>query len=333
MNEVVRRIAAGSGLGFGGASIGNLQVALPEEQAVACALAAARGGLAFLDTAPQYGLGLSERRVGAALRMLGREEARPIISTKVGLVLRPTFEPQFGHRFVDASPFAISFEYSYDAIMRSVEDSLQRLGLNRVDILYIHNINPERHAPELLETLYRSAVTEGYRGLRELRDAGITDAIGIGNNSPDMCCRFVDDIDVDIVMVASGLTLIDQHGLDELVPKCRAKGIALVAAAPFCSGVLVSDEPQASTYHNDSAPPQIVEQVQRIRSLCADHGIPVPAAALQYPLRQIGAVAVATGFRDAAEIEQAKRWVDQPIPDEVWQDMYSAAAVRDPRGR
>lgn len=330
MNAVVEKLRASKGLGFGGASIGNLRSPVSEQEAFDCVLSAARADVAFLDTAPQYGLGLSEHRIGTALRMLGADVNRPLISTKVGLLLRSSFEAQTGHRFVDTLPFSISFDYTYDGIMRSVEDSLHRLGLNRVDVLYIHNINRERHEPDLLRRLFRTATTEGYQALSELKDAGVTAAIGIANNTPEMCCLFIDEIEVDIVMVANGMSLIDQSALDELIPKCVRSGIGVVAAAPFCSGILASNQPATSTFRNEPPTAEILERVHQIRSVCDEHGIPIQAAALQYPLKQKNAVAVATGFRAGSEIDESNRWIAHPISDEFWTHLYRDAGIRQP---
>src|SRR5256712_7621872 len=294
MNPAETRALGRSGvrltqLGFGGASIGELFANVSEADSLACLRAAWDSGIRYFDTAPWYGRGLSERRTGAGFR--GRHRDEYVLSTKVGRWLRAPADPA---RFT-AAPwiggvrFEVVFDYSYDGIMRSYEQSQLRLGLTRYDLAIIHDLDLLYHAPEWrLESHFAQLATSGFRALSELRAAGLIRGIGAGINALGLIPRFLDLFDMDFFLVAMPYTLLQQEVLEEEFARCVKRGVGFVIGAVFSSGVLATGAVPGAHYNYAPAPPDILERVRRIEAVCAPHGVPPPAAARQFPLRHPG---------------------------------------------
>jgi D-threo-aldose 1-dehydrogenase len=296
-------------LSFGGAAIGNLFTAVNEDAARAAVDAAWDGGIRTFDTAPHYGLGLSERRIGAALRARPRDEY--VISTKVGRLLRPTSTgPPYG---LDPEGFAVpadylrAFDYSADGVRRSLEASLGRLGLDRVDIALIHD--PDAHGPQ--------ALREAYPALEKLRAEGCVGAIGVGMNQAAMLTRFVTETDIDVVLVAGRYTLLDRSAADALLPAALERGVSVIAGGVFNSGLLAAPG-SGATYDYLAASDSLISRARRLESACARFGVPLRAAAARFPLTHPAVASVLIGARSAAEMTDAIRLRELDIPAELW---------------
>jgi D-threo-aldose 1-dehydrogenase len=307
-------------LGFGGAPIGGLFEPVSEAAAAATLDAAWDTGVRFIDTAPHYGAGLSERRIGAWLR--GRpahDRGQVVLSTKVGrlLVEQEGGPPPEGvEGFYGALPYQRVFDYSRDGVLRSVEQSLARLGVDRVGVLLIHD--PDEH--------WEQAAGEAYPTLHELRDQGVTAAIGAGMNQAEMLARFVRETDVDTVLLAGRYTLLDQRGLVELLPLCEERGVAVIAGGVFNSGVL-ADPREGATFDYAPAPPEVLERARRLHAICAHHGVPPAAAALRFPLAHPAVATVLTGARSAAELRGNVALLDVPVPEALWAELRRAGLL------
>jgi D-threo-aldose 1-dehydrogenase len=294
-------------ISFGGAAIGNLFTEVSDDAAQAAVNAAWDGGIRTFDTAPHYGLGLSERRLGNALRHRPRDEY--VISTKVGRLLRPA-SPPYGS---DPDGFAVpadhvrEFDYSADGVRRSLEASLGRLGLDRVDIALIHD--PDDHGEQ--------AFREAYPALEKLRGEGVVRAIGAGMNQAAMLTRFVTDTDVDVVLVAGRYTLLDQAAAEELLPAAAGRGVAVIAGGVFNSGLLAAPRPGA-TYAYRAAPEELVTRARQLEHVCALYGVPLRAAAVRFPLTHPAVASVLIGVRSAAEVTDAIGLRALGIPAELW---------------
>ena len=316
-------------MGFGGASIGELFVRVPEEEALACVRAAWDAGIRYFDTAPWYGRGLSELRTGAGLRDRPRNEY--VLSTKVGRWLRAPADPA---RFTTAPwiggvRFEVVFDYSYDGIMRAYEQSQLRLGLTRYDLAIIHDLDLGYHAPEeKLATYFAQLATSGFRALSELKTAGLIRGIGAGINALGLIPRFLDLFDMDFFLVAMPYTLLNQEVLHEEFPRCIERGIGFVIGAVFSSGILATGAIPTAHYNYAPAPPEILERVRRIEAVCARHGVPLAAAALQFPLGHPNVASVIPG---ASRLEQVRRNVtafEHPIPGALWTELKAESLLR-----
>jgi D-threo-aldose 1-dehydrogenase len=303
-------------ISFGGAAIGNLFTAVTDDDARAAIDAAWDGGIRTFDTAPHYGLGLSERRLGAALRDRPRHEY--VISTKVGRLLEPVPPGPGMVGGSDAEGFDVPaslvrrFDYSADGVRRSLAASLGRLGLDRVDIALIHD--PDDHAEQ--------AFREAYPALEKLRAAGVIGAIGAGLNQAELLTRFVTDTDVDVVLVAGRYTLLDRSAAAELLPAALRRGVSVIAGGVFNSGVLAAPVAGA-TYDYQAAPAALLERAGRIEETCARFGVPLRAAAARFPLTHPAIASVLIGARNAAEVTDALRLSALDIPAALW-DLLAA---------
>lgn len=302
-------------LGFGGAPLGGLFDAVDDAEATATLRAALDHGLSYVDTAPFYGFGRSERRVGDMLR--GRNY---VLSTKVGRVLRPGATPDAAAMgWPDALPFHPVFDYSYDGIMTSFEASLQRMGLDRIDILYVHDIGAETHGDDNTRH-FRDLETGGYRALDDLRRAGRINAIGLGVNESAACMDALQIGDWDVFLLAGRYTLLEQAPLDDLLPACIASGTSVVIGGPFNSGILVG----GTTWNYAAAPDQVLDRVRRLSAISDEYSVPLPAAALQFPLGHPAISSVIPGLRSRGELSQTLDWVAHEIPAAYWTALKDA---------
>lgn len=295
-------------LGLGCAPLGNLYTAVSDAQAVAAIDRAWELGVRFFDTAPLYGHGLAEERLGVALRARPRGDFA--LATKVGRLLAPDQGDEEPSMFVNVPPVHPVFDFSHDGTLRSFEASLERLGVDRIDVLHVHD--PDAHADE--------ALRGAFPALRRLRDEGVISSIGAGMNQSSLLARFVREADVDCVLLAGRYTLLDQSGLEELLPLCVDRGVAVIAAGVFNSGLLANPWPGA-TYDYLPAPAAQIARAQQLHAVCARHGVALRAAALQFPLAHPAVATVLTGVRSAAEMSQNAALFAEPLPAALWDDL------------
>jgi D-threo-aldose 1-dehydrogenase len=315
-------------LGFGGAPLGNLFRPLPDETARATLAAVKAAGFGYYDTAPFYGFGLSERRIGDALR--GGEF---VLSTKVGRVLDPVRGPvsesQVRHGYATPMPFAPVFDYSYDAVMRSYEESLQRLGLARIDMLYIHDIGHLTHGDENAFHMAELTSGGGLKALEELRAGGAIAGFGMGVNEVAACLEVMDHARLDAILLAGRYTLLEQAPLDDLFPRCAAAGTAIVIGGPFNSGILAAGSKSGATFNYEAAPKAVIDKVAAIEAVCAAHGVPLPAAALQFSLAHPLVASVIPGLDSPQRVEQAVMLYRHPIPAALWAELKAKKLLRE----
>jgi D-threo-aldose 1-dehydrogenase len=309
-----------SRLSFGGAPIGNLYRPTSDEDAREALDAAWDAGIRYFDTAPHYGLGLSERRVGAALRRRPREDV--VVSTKVGRLLEPVAEVTGD----DDEGFAVPathrrrWDFSRDGVLRSLEASLDRLGLERVDVVFVHD--PDEH--------YREVLEGAYPALHELREQGVVRAVGAGMNQSRMLADFVRHTDMDLLMLAGRYTLLEQDALDDLLPACVERGVAIVAAGVFNSGLLARTRPsEGAKYNYEEAPPELVDRARRIAEVCERHDVTLPAAALAFPLAHPAVASVCVGARSASQILRNATLLETAIPEELWAELRAEGLLRE----
>lgn len=317
-------------LGLGGAPLGDLFASLDEDVVDATMRAAWDSGFRFFDTAPHYGAGLGEHRVGRFLRTAPREEF--VLSTKVGRVLRPAPGGTSDGRgpFIGGLPFEQVFDYGYDAIRRAHEDSLQRLGLARVDLLLIHDLDVAHHPDaEVRRSHLDDLERGGARALDELVGAGAIRAIGAGVNEPEMIPLLLDRVELDFVLLARPYTLLDQYALDEGLPLCAERGVGVIIGSVFNSGILAADRPADAPYNYAAAPAEVVHRVERIRAVCERHGVPVPAAALRFPLCHPSVAAVIPGAVEPGEVEANAEHIRRQVPSALWADLKAEGLLRD----
>lgn len=298
------------GLAFGAAAIANLYTEVTDEQAHQAVSAAWQRGIRYYDTAPHYGLGLSERRLGAVLRELPREEYT--VSTKVGRRLEPSDAggDDLAGGFAVPATHRRVWDFSEDGVRRTLEASLERLGLDRVDVVYLHD--PDDHAEQ--------AFREGYPALEKLRSEGVVGAIGAGMNQAEMLTRFVRDTDVDVVLCAGRYTMLDQSALTELLPAAVERGVRVVIGGAFNSGLLADPKPGA-TYNYAAAPDELLHKALRMKEIARRHGITLRAAALAFCMTHPAVTSVLVGARSAAEVHDCVDQFATPVPAAFWQEL------------
>ncbi len=311
--RLVRGGIAVSEIGFGAAQLGNLNRETSDAESSAAVRTARDAGITYFDTAPHYGLGLSERRLGVALSSAAGDSF--VVSTKVGRLLVDS--PETADR-LDDQGFAVParsrrvWDFSADGVRRSLDDSLERLGLDRIDIVYLHD--PDDHGDQ--------AVAEALPALIALREQGVIGAVGAGMNQSAMLARFIRESDVDVVMVAGRLTLLDQTALTDLMPLARERGVSVVAAGVYNSGLLSSGEIRPDAHFDYAPAPVFVrERAERLAAVCRDHGVDLPSVAVQYPLRHPAVVSAVIGARTVAHVESTLERHSLHIPDELWAEL------------
>lgn len=302
------------GLVFGAASIGNLYREVSDAEAAAVLDAAWSDGIRAFDTAPHYGLGLSERRLGAFLSTRDRDSFR--VSTKVGRLLEPNPQHTGGtdeaHGFVVPDDLVRVFDPSADGIRRSLASSLQRMGLDRVDTLFLHD-------PDVYDL--DRGIAEGLPALVALREEGVVTEVGVGVNDAAAAARAVRESDLDVVMIAGRYTLLEQPAAQELLPLCAARGVRVIAAAVFNSGLLAAADPATAHYDYGKTPASVIERVERLRTVCDEFDVTLPAAAMQYPLRHPAVHSVSFGTARASAVHENVASMRAPLPTELWAEL------------
>ncbi len=308
-------------LGLGGAPLGNLFEILPDAQALGTVEAAFDAGVGHFDMAPQYGHGVAEHRFGHVLREKDRDAFT--LSTKVGRLLKPAERDQVRRgNWKKPLDFNIVHDYTYDGVMRSVEDSYHRLGMNRIDIALIHDVDVAHHGDEY-DARFKEAIEGAVPALQELKNAGVIKAIGIGVNEVGPSVQFAKNAELDCYMLAGRYSLLEQDGLEELFPLAEAQGFSFLIAGPFKSGILATGATSGATHDYRAASPEVVEKVNRIAAICARHDTPLAAAAVQFPLGQVRVASVVTGAVRPEEIIQNVELMAHKIPADLWAELRS----------
>lgn len=303
-------------LGYGAANVGNLFRELSDDEAWAVLEAAWDAGIRYFDTAPHYGLGLSERRLGAFLQTKPRDEF--FLSTKAGRLLRPNPEHQAGGLDTDNDFFVLDdlrreWDFTEAGIRTSIAESLERLGLDRIDLLYLHD--PERNDLDL-------AIDEAFPALEKVRSEGVVGAIGVGSMTADALTRSVREADLDLIMVAGRYTLLEQPAAADVLPACAERGTGVVAASVFNSGLLAQTEPKRDgRYEYGQLPDELWDRLVRIAAVCEDHGVPLPAAAIQFPLQSPVVRSVVVGGSRPAQLTQNAEYASLEIPADLWRNL------------
>lgn len=319
----IGKVALGP-LGLGTAPLGNLFTPVDETTAVETVRRAHGLGISYVDTAPHYGNGLSEHRVGRALRNFPRDSF--VLSTKVGRLLSAdAAAPRDQHGYVGVLPFRQRFDYSYDGALRSIEDSLQRLGLARIDIALIHDIDAFTHGQDAQPRRFREAMAGALPALDRLRGEGVIGAVGLGVNDAGVCLEALRHGGFDGFLLAGRYTLIDQSALAELLPACVEKNAVIILGGPYNSGILARAAGTPATYDYRPAPPAVLRRVEEIAAVCVEFAVPLQAAALQFPLGHPAIVTVLPGARSPDEVMANHAFARHPIAPAFWQ------ALRDRR--
>ena len=327
-SELTQRLAS-SPLALGGAPLGNLFRAVSDEAAVMLVRRAYGAGVRYFDTAPHYGHGRSERRMGDALRPFPRDEF--LLSTKVGRLLDPrAYAPRDQHGYVDTLPFVQRYDYSADGVRRSLDDSLQRLGLARVDVVYVHDIDRETHGDAHPRRL-ADALDGGLPALARLKADGVIGAYGLGVNDVTICSEVLRHADLDVILLAGRYTLADQSALVDLFPECERRGVPIVLGGPYNSGILASGavpgNGSAPYFNYAPAPRAIIERVAAIERVCARFDVSLKAAALQFPRAHAAVATVLAGARSIAELDENLRMAAMAIPGEFWQALCESGLI------
>ncbi|MEM9106516.1 MAG: aldo/keto reductase [Pseudomonadota bacterium] len=309
-------------LGFGTAPIGNLYRAVSDEDAASILDLAWEGGVRYFDTAPLYGLGLSETRLNPMLRGKNRDDY--VLSTKVGRLLTVTAPDKrdgFGKWFEVPARREI-YDYGYDGVLRSIEFSLERLGVDRIDILYGHDLDIFNHGTrETLDAKLQEFLDGGHRALVELREQGVISGFGIGVNEWQPAQWLVENGDPDIILLAGRYTLLEQESLDTFMPMCEERGVGIVIGGPYNSGILASGPREGAFYNYDPAPADILERVRRIEATCERHSVRLVDAAFQFPLCHPAVVSVIPGGQAEAEMTSNLQAATADIPSDLWAEL------------
>ncbi|WP_299967672.1 aldo/keto reductase [uncultured Roseobacter sp.] len=313
--------------GFGTAPVGNFLREIDNETSTAMFDTAWTAGVRIYDTAPMYGHGLSELRTGEALRWKNRDDF--VLASKVGRRLVPAPRNQIDFTpWVNAAPNVMEFDYTYDGTMRAFEDSLQRLALERMDIVFIHDIDVFTRGDEQPE-VFKQAMDGAYKALEKLRDEGVVKAIGVGVNEWQVCQTALEQRDFDAFLLAGRYTLLEQDAQDTFLPLCEERGAAVLVGGGFNSGILATGAREGAKYNYTSAPPEIMEKVTRIEEVCADHHVPLPAAALQFVVAHPAIPSFIAGTRNVDQLRQNLKWFSHEIPADFWGELKHKGLLRD----
>lgn len=306
-------------LGFGSVALGNMARAMPANEARDVVRHAWDEGVRLFDTAPMYGHGLAEYRLGEVLRDVDRDAYTLV--TKVGRRLRPALRGSFDSTpWVSTPPFRLEFDYSYDGVLRQVEDSLQRMGTDRFDVLLVHDADRFTHGAEQ-PAVFKEAVDGAFRALVSLRDQGVVRAIGIGVNEVDVCVDAINAVDIDCVLIAGAYSLLDQQATVDLFPLCQERGVAVLNGRIFGSGILATGVRPDARFEYAPASGSVVDRVRAIETVCTEHDVPLGAAAVQFAARHPAVTNVCVGFRSVAQQAQCFAWLEHGIPDDFWRQL------------
>ena len=311
--------------GMGCASLGGVGDRISNEDSDSILEAAWDMGIRYYDTAPLYGHGLSEKRVGRILSQKPREEFT--ISTKIGRLLVPLSEGTRFEQMRDNEGLAIRYDYSAEAVIRSVESSLERLGLDRIDILLCHDIDRWTHGDEQ-PGIYEAAAKGALPALHDLRDQGVIRAFGLGVNESAVCVRVLREFEPNCFLLAGRFTLLEQEPLDEMLPMCLARNVSVIVGGPYNSGILANAERRRATYDYKPVPDHLWEKAQKIRAICDDHQVDIRAAALQYVLKHPAIASVIPGMWALREVEENNALLKVDLPDSLWSDLADADLSR-----
>ncbi len=313
--------------GFGTAPVGNFLREIDNDTSSAMFNTAWDAGVRMYDTAPMYGHGLSELRTGEALRWKNRDDF--VLASKVGRRLVPAPRDQIDFApWVNAAPNLLEFDYTYDGTMRAFEDSLQRLALERMDIVFIHDIDVFTRGNAQPE-VFKQAMDGAWKALSQLRDQGVVKAIGVGVNEWQVCQAALELRDFDAFLLAGRYTLLEQDAQDSFLPLCQERGAAVLVGGGFNSGILATGAREGAKYNYSPAPQDIMERVSKIEQVCADHDVPLPAAALQFVVAHPAIPSFIAGTRNVAQLQQNLKWFSQPIPADFWADLKHKGLLRE----
>ena len=316
-----------SAFGFGTAPIGNIFREIDEGTSDAMIQRAWSAGVRYFDTAPMYGHGLSELRTGHSLRWENRDDF--VLSSKVGRVLKPARKQDIDYApWTNAGRFTMHFDYSYDGIMRSFEDSLQRMNLERMDICFIHDIDVFTRGVEQPE-VFEQAMDGAWKALSKLKEEGVVKAIGVGVNEWEVCHAALERRDFDCFLLAGRYTLLEQDALDTFLPLCEERNAAVVVGGGFNSGILATGAKEGAKYNYAPAPADIMEKVRKIEAVCAEYNVPLPAAALQFVVAHPAVPTFMTGTRTVQQLEQNLEWFSLDIPSQFWADLKAKGLLRE----
>jgi D-threo-aldose 1-dehydrogenase len=308
-----------SALGFGTAPLGDLYSRLDDGTAIAAVERALALGINLVDTSPLYGHGLSEHRCGAAIRRAPRDQV--VVCTKVGRWMDPFHGRGDGSGFVGGQPHRAVVDYSYDGTLRSVEQSLLRLGTDRLDLLLIHDVDVWTHGPEAVEDRFREAMAGAYVALDRLRGEGVVKGIGIGVNEAEMCVRFAQAGSFDTMLLAGRYSLLEQPALNHFLPLAQQQGIGVLLGGVFNSGILATGAVNGAKYNYHDAPAEILEKVARIQRVCDAHGTALPTAALHFALGHPAVASVVLGAQSPQEVERNVAALSSAVPAALWSDL------------
>ncbi|TNC52948.1 aldo/keto reductase [Rubellimicrobium rubrum] len=316
-------------LGLGSAPLANLYRAVPEQEARAIMDAAWAGGVRHFDTAPLYGLGLAETRLNPFLR--GKDRDSFVLASKVGRWLKATTpEGREGHgKWFDVPSRVGVYDYSYDGVMRSLEFSLERLGVDRIDILHTHDLDVWTHGTQdALDVWIRQFIAGGHRALHDLRSQGVIRAIGLGINEWQTAQWLAERADLDVILLAGRYTLLEQEAAQSFLPVCEAKGIGVIIGGPYNSGILAGKD----FYNYDAVPPEVADKARRLRAVCASHGVDIIDAAFRFPLRHATVLSVIPGSQTVAEMEGNLRAARSEPPEALWADLAAQGLIPPEKG-
>jgi D-threo-aldose 1-dehydrogenase len=306
-------------LGFGTAPLGDLYVQLDDDTAIDTVQRAVDLGINLLDTSPLYGNGLAEHRCGTALRRVPRQDI--VVCTKVGRWMDPFSGRGDGSGFVGGLPHRAVVDYSYDGTMRSVEQSLLRLGTDRLDLLLIHDVDVWTHGRDAIDERFREAMAGAYVALDRLRGEGVVAGIGIGVNEAEMCVRFAQAGSFDTMLLAGRYSLLEQPALAEFLPLAQRQGIGVLLGGVFNSGILATGAVTGAKYNYRDAPPDILAKVALIERVCAAHGVALPTAALHFALGHPAVASVVLGAQSPREVERNVDALTRTVPAALWADL------------
>ena len=315
-------------LGLGTAPLGDLFDRVEDDEAAAIIAAAWDGGVRYFDTSPWYGRGQSEHRLGRTLYRRNRDDF--VISTKIGRLLRRPLKPgPVRDQWIGGLNFETVYDYGYDGVMRSFEDSLQRLGINSIDLLLVHDLDSWNHKnPARLDAYFAQLITGGWRALAQLRDSGAIKGIGAGLNARETIPRFLDLFDINFFLLAMRYTLLETDVLDDEFPRCAERGVGIVIGGGYNSGILATGAVPGAMYNYEPAGPQILERVARIEAVCKRWNVPLAAAAVQFPLGHPIVASIIPGAIATKQVEQNLAAFRHKVPADLWAELKHAKLIR-----